>query len=192
MDREIEKIGDEIYKCLGVVENELSNKVGKYRIESKAFITDALSMALYDAGYRLPPEQSDNPQSLDELGVQPTERTDKREVEYTLTCEGCGEAFYSKEAFPSPQLCPKCLLVELSVHEAAWEAARKEVVEEIKKIVLPTEKGTNIPFKVNPELTTPAQKEVVDTAIMAYKQAEQDVIKTILKGLRKHSGKDIK
>lgn len=30
------------------------------------------------------------------------------ESKYTLICDKCGKWFYSKEAFPSPQLCPKC------------------------------------------------------------------------------------
>ena len=31
---------------------------------------------------------------------------------YTLTCEKCGEAYYSKEGFPHPQICPECLMRE--------------------------------------------------------------------------------
>lgn len=34
------------------------------------------------------------------------------EITYTLNCDKCGETYYSKEAFPFPQLCLKCLLVE--------------------------------------------------------------------------------
>ncbi len=33
----------------------------------------------------------------------------KLEATYTLTCDKCGEIFYSSDGFPSPQLCPKCL-----------------------------------------------------------------------------------
>jgi len=33
---------------------------------------------------------------------------DELEQTYTLNCDACGDAFYSKEAFPKPQLCPKC------------------------------------------------------------------------------------
>ncbi len=40
---------------------------------------------------------------------------------------------------------------------------------------LPTDKGVNIKFKANPELSMPAQKEIAETAIMAYRQAEQDM-----------------
>jgi hypothetical protein len=31
------------------------------------------------------------------------------QIEYTLNCDKCGEPFKSSEAFPDPQLCPKCL-----------------------------------------------------------------------------------
>ena len=59
------------------------------------------------------------------------------------------------------------------------EAERKRIAEEIKNMELPSERGTNIGFKMNPKLTASAQTEVVDTAIMAYKQAEQDTHKAI-------------
>jgi len=38
---------------------------------------------------------------------------------YTLSCDRCGEAFYNEEAFPSPQLCPKCQLIRAEVERAA-------------------------------------------------------------------------
>ena len=41
---------------------------------------------------------------------------------------------------------------------------------------LPTDKGVHIGFKAKPELTMSAQKEIVETAIMAYKQAEADML----------------
>lgn len=44
---------------------------------------------------------------------------------YTLTCSNCGQRFYSKEAFPSPQFCDTCL--------TAFKAGIKEVVEWITK-----------------------------------------------------------
>ena len=31
---------------------------------------------------------------------------------YTLNCDNCGNTYQSKEGFPKPQLCPKCLLWE--------------------------------------------------------------------------------
>ena len=50
------------------------------------------------------------------------------EIKYTLTCDGCGESFYSNEGFPIHQLCPKCF--------ALLNAGRKEVVEDIEKILI--------------------------------------------------------
>lgn len=50
-------------------------------------------------------------------------------------------------------------------------------VVQIEEKELPTEQGVNIGFKANPELSMPAQREITETAIMAYKQAEQDMLK---------------
>ena len=46
---------------------------------------------------------------------------------YTLTCEKCEEAYYSKEGFPHPQLCPECLMrdeiagLELGFTEGSYD-----------------------------------------------------------------------
>ncbi len=42
---------------------------------------------------------------------------------------------------------------------------------------LPSGAGVNITFKADPELTMPAQRQVYDTAKMAYLQGEQNTIK---------------
>ena len=38
-------------------------------------------------------------------------------IEYSLNCDKCGEVFRSKDAFPAPQLCPKCSGYSLSNKE---------------------------------------------------------------------------
>lgn len=45
-------------------------------------------------------------------------------VRYTLTCDGCGEPFYSQEAFPKPHYCSRCLDV--------FKAGIKEVWDEVQ------------------------------------------------------------
>ena len=47
------------------------------------------------------------------------------EARYTLTCDECGEPFYSKEAFPDPQYCPKCS----AIYKVGEKQGRKEVVD---------------------------------------------------------------
>ena len=62
---------------------------------------------------------------------------------------------------------------KLDALKALWEIPELAIVD--RDAGLPSEKGVNISVKFNPELTAPANQEVVDTAIMAYQQAQQDM-----------------
>jgi len=66
----------------------------------------------------------------DEVFLEGANRMDDskpNEIEYTLTCNKCGSSFISSQAFPKPQLCPKCLKSEpMPYHGKTWMAEGEE------------------------------------------------------------------
>lgn len=52
---------------------------------------------------------------------------------YTLVCDKCHGAYISQEAFPKPQLCPKCCLLLTD--------ERERIIAEIEKCGLKLNRG---------------------------------------------------
>ena len=84
-------------------------------------------------------------------------------------CEGKGIPRMWHGHHVETKHCPKC---DNGVIKYPWKVS---VVLENGE--LPSGAGVNITFKADPELTMPAQRQVYDTAIMAYLQGEQATIK---------------
>ena len=75
------------------------------------------------------------------------------EVTYTLTCDNCGKAFYSLEAFPSSQICPKCSKPDEWFTEERIKSAieRDEVYKKYNK---------EHPLEPDDRLLTPREKDI--------------------------------